>query len=71
MTADESAPADRPLVSIVIPAYNEEANLPEVYRRVTAVVDPLDGFRFECLVIDNCSYGGTEQVVREFVGKEA
>ena len=64
-------PAARPLVTIVIPAFNEEENLPEVYRRVTAVVASIADCDFEFLVIDNCSQDATEEVVRGFVARDA
>jgi glycosyltransferase involved in cell wall biosynthesis len=45
-----------PLVSIIVPAYNEEANLPALFARVGAVVDRLsDRCHFEIILLDNCS----------------
>ncbi|MBE9181839.1 glycosyltransferase family 2 protein [Oculatella sp. LEGE 06141] len=32
-----------PLYSVIVPIYNEEANLPELYSRLSAVLDSLDG----------------------------
>ena len=36
-------PAERPTYSFVIPVYNEEEVLPELYRRMRALIDDLDG----------------------------
>lgn len=46
------------LVTIVIPVYNEEKNLGEVYRRVSDVIAKLPSYKFEVLMIDN---GSTDQ----------
>jgi polyisoprenyl-phosphate glycosyltransferase len=32
-----------PFYSVIVPVYNEEANIPELYRRLRAVIDSLDG----------------------------
>jgi polyisoprenyl-phosphate glycosyltransferase len=55
-----------PLISIVIPVYNEEESLPIVYERVSEVIDQLKGrYVFELLFMDNCSSDSTfEQVKR-------
>jgi glycosyltransferase involved in cell wall biosynthesis len=49
---------DDPLVSIVVPAYNEAATIEEVLRRVTAVP-----FRTEVIVVDDGSTDGTADLV--------
>ena len=66
--SDQDAKA--PLISLVIPARNEEANLPETFKRVDAVIAALPEYRFECLVIDNCSDDATESVVRRHVATD-
>lgn len=52
----------KPLVSIVIPAYNEQDNLPELFERVTAVTDDQSDFRFEFILVDNHSADRTEEI---------
>ena len=47
------------IISIVIPARNEERNLPEVAARLEKVTAKLKEFRFEFILIDNCSEDGT------------
>jgi dolichol-phosphate mannosyltransferase len=49
------------LISIIIPAYNEEGNIEEVHRRVTAVMESLP-HRWEAIIIDNHSTDGTQAV---------
>ncbi|MBA7480355.1 putative glycosyltransferase [subsurface metagenome] len=59
-----------PRITLAIPEYNEEANLPEVYQRVTAVIDSLPDYEFEILLIDNCSQDATERLSREFIARD-
>jgi polyisoprenyl-phosphate glycosyltransferase len=50
----------RPLVSIIIPAFNEEKNLPTLFKRVDAVTQQLSDHDFELIVLDNFSIDNTE-----------
>ena len=53
-----STPADsQPLLSIVVPAYNEEATLSEIVERLVAV--PEAG---EIVIVDDCSADGTREI---------
>jgi undecaprenyl-phosphate 4-deoxy-4-formamido-L-arabinose transferase len=54
--ADEAAPA--PDVSIVIPVYNEQATIDELYRRLAEAVDA-SGRTWEAIVVDDGSADGT------------
>ena len=49
-----SKPATLPEVSLVIPVYNEEGNLPNLYREVTEVLEPY-GRAYEIVFIDDGS----------------
>lgn len=51
------------LVSIIIPAFNEQDNLPELFTRVEAVADKQKLLDFEFLVVDNCSSDQTESLM--------
>jgi glycosyltransferase involved in cell wall biosynthesis len=56
MTRQPVAPLADPLVSVVMPAFNERDTIEEIVRRVMAV--PL---RLELIVIDDCSTDGTRE----------
>ena len=47
-----------PLVSVVVPAYNEIENLPELYQQLLVEFDKLDE-ELELLVVDDGSTDGT------------
>jgi dolichol-phosphate mannosyltransferase len=49
----------KPLLSIVTPCYNEEANVDELYRRVKAAIAPCTNYEFEFIFIDNHSEDNT------------
>jgi dolichol-phosphate mannosyltransferase len=46
-------------ISLIIPCFNEEATLPELYARISAVADTLPGRAFEVLFVDDGSTDGT------------
>jgi len=60
------------LVSIVMPVYNEEANLPELAHRVFAVADALrgEGYDLELVLVDDCSRDRTPQLAAELTRGE-
>jgi glycosyltransferase involved in cell wall biosynthesis len=60
-TSNES----RPLVSVIVPVYNEEKNVPELYRRLHAVIESQIDFRFEVVMLDNGSRDGSSQICRD------
>lgn len=49
--------------SVVVPVFNEEANLPELYRRLLAVMEGL-GQAFEIIFVDDGSSDGTLEALR-------
>ena len=63
MTA--ATPARRPTISLIIPAYNEEAYLPACLDAVMANVAP---DAMEVVVVDNNSTDGTKAVVARYPG---
>jgi dolichol-phosphate mannosyltransferase len=72
MTTQTPAPPTNhpPLVSIVIPAFNEEDNIPRLERELLAAVDALP-FSFEFIVVDNSSTDGTGELVKEICGRDS
>jgi glycosyltransferase involved in cell wall biosynthesis len=56
--------AERALISIVIPVYNEAANIPVLYKRISDVADGLvEDYRFEFLFTDNHSTDDTFAII--------
>ena len=53
-----------PLLSIVTPAFNEEANIPQVYSAIKDAFASLDG-GFEWVIVDDHSTDGTFDRVAE------
>lgn len=61
-----NASADnQPLLSIVVPAYNEEATLHEIVTRLLAV--PVAG---EIVIVDDCSSDGTREVADRMAAEQ-
>ena len=55
---------ERPLLSIVVPAYNEERRLPQTLRRIVNFVQAQE-YEGEVIVVDDGSTDGTVRVVEE------
>lgn len=55
--------AARPSISIVVPVFNERESLPELYRRVTEVVDRM-GASHELILVNDGSTDGSWDVIR-------
>jgi len=53
------------LISIVIPAFNEEEGLNELKRRLQKVLDNLDKYSFEVIIVDNGSSDNTYKKLLE------
>lgn len=50
-------------LSVVVPLYNEEENLPELLSRLSAVLDDLEGGPHEILFVDDGSSDGTPELL--------
>lgn len=55
---------DFKLISMVIPVYNEEANLSELIKRCTAVGDALD-YQYELVLVDDGSADSSAQMIQQ------
>ena len=58
-------PADSPLISVVVPAFNELATIEAVVRRLQ---ESLAGMNYEIVIVDDCSTDGSSDLVRRLNG---
>ncbi|RME84498.1 MAG: glycosyltransferase [Caldilineae bacterium] len=59
----------RPVLSIVAPVYNEEAILPELYRRVAATLDAI-GEPWELVLVNDGSYDNSLAIMKELHARD-
>jgi dolichol-phosphate mannosyltransferase len=59
----------QPTISIVVPIYNEEAVLPELYRRVSQVMDEL-GESWELILVNDGSRDNSAEVIASLYEKD-
>ncbi|MBQ3261454.1 glycosyltransferase family 2 protein [Candidatus Saccharibacteria bacterium] len=52
------------LISIIIPAYNEEESLPPCFSRLTKLIDGLTSYNFEVLLVDDGSKDCTAKLAK-------
>lgn len=67
MAEERSGPA--PALTVVIPAYNERANVEPLYRELVGVLDEI-GQPFEILFVDDGSTDGTDEILRGLGAKD-
>ncbi len=61
-----SESAGKKTITVVVPTYNEEANIKAIYDRVKKVFEEsLSSYAFQILFIDNASKDNTRQVIRD------
>ncbi len=58
------------MISLVFPTYNEQGNLEELYRQLTAVIDQIRGEEFEFIFVDDCSADRTPEILKELNQKD-
>ena len=61
---------ERPVISVVVPAWNEAEVLPEFYRRAAQVMESL-GEPWEIIFVNDGSTDGTRQVLQELHARDA
>jgi len=65
------APTDRaPDLSIVVPVYNEEDNLPLLWPEIREVLEPT-GLRYEVIFVDDGSRDRSAEIVRELRDRDS
>ena len=63
--------AKRPLLSVVVPCYNEEEALPLCYQALCEVAEQMPQVQFEFWLIDDGSSDRTSDVMRALRGQDA
>jgi len=58
-------------IGLVLPCYNEEANIDELYDRLTKVFASLPDYTFEMLFIDNASSDGTVAKIKALIDRDS
>jgi len=59
-----------PMISVVVPCYNEEGNVEALYERLCAVFAKISDIRFQMVFIDNASVDGTQRILRELAARD-
>jgi len=57
------------LISIIIPSYNEEANLDELRRRLVATINEIEDYDFEIIIVENGSIDSSSEKLKN-INKE-
>lgn len=58
-----------PTLSLVIPCFNEEGNLPELFKAVASVLEPLN-ISYEVVITDDCSRDNSWKMLKEFAARD-
>ena len=59
------------LISVVLPAFNEEGNLPLLFKRLAAVAAQLQNHVFEFIFIDDCSSDSTPAILAQLKAEDS
>lgn len=57
-------------ISIVVPCYNEEANIETLYAKLKPTLDLFPHYKYELLFIDNASTDNTVAVIKQLIGTD-
>lgn len=59
-------------ITIVVPTYNEELNINNLYQRVSTIMSGYeDKYNYEILFVDNCSMDKTRELIMELAAKDS
>ena len=61
--------SDRPRLSVVVPAMNEEGNIPALHRAIADVLETT-GITFELILVDDGSTDGTWQAIEALSARD-
>lgn len=61
----------KPLVSVIVPFFNEEENVPRVAARVAEVFAALPAYEYECLFVNDGSTDGTRAQLERLAAADA
>ncbi len=67
--ADAHGSADRPSLTIVVPAYNEAESLPELHQEITRALEQM-GRPWEALYVDDGSRDGTGEAIAALAARD-
>jgi dolichol-phosphate mannosyltransferase len=59
------------MISIVIPVYNEEGNIPVLYERLLSVTSNISQHKFEFVFVDDCSTDKTPVILNQLQQKDS
>ena len=68
--SDREGSEDAPRVSAVVPCYNEEACLPELYARLSAACKDVAGESFEIILVNDGSRDGTWTAIKQICASD-
>jgi len=58
------------VVSVIFPSYNEEGNLPALFKRLFAVAAQVEQYSFEFVFVDDCSTDGTPDILAQLKAQD-
>jgi len=67
---EQAADVTTPLVSVVVPCFNEEGNVEVLYDRLQAVFARIADVQFQIVYIDNASTDRTEELLRGLAARD-
>ena len=59
------------MITVVVPTYNEELNVDNVYARVTKIIaESLNNYDYEIMFVDNCSLDATRDKIKALIERD-